>query len=187
MQIHRRLRVSLLALLLAVPIGGQAVTLGEARIKSYLNQPMDAEIDLVGVRPGEHQDLRLRIANQADFDRLGIQYTPFIADLSFDIVQVGGRWLARIRSTRPANEPFLDFPLLLSWPGGQMVKQVTFLLDPPRGLNPPTRASTATPAAVPWLSPGRRGPPTRWAMPMSALPSPSRCPTPTREAPPRVR
>lgn len=148
MQIHRRLRVSLLALLLAVPIGGQAVTLGEARIKSYLNQPMDAEIDLVGVRPGEHQDLRLRIANQADFDRLGIQYTPFIADLSFDIVQVGGRWLARIRSTRPANEPFLDFPLLLSWPGGQMVKQVTFLLDPPRGLNPPTRASTATPAAA---------------------------------------
>ena len=130
-------------MLLVTPIGGHTATLGEARVRSFLNQPLDAEIDLFGIQEGTHQDLRLRIANQSDFDRLGIQYTALLGDLTFDVVRVDGRWIVRVRSNKPVREPFLDFPLLLSWRDGQMIKQFTLLLDPPRSIRPATRTSAA--------------------------------------------
>ena len=62
-----------------------AVTLGQARVLSYLGQPLDAEIDLIGLKPGQQQDLGLRIANDQHFKRLNIFYTEFLNSLSFDI------------------------------------------------------------------------------------------------------
>ncbi len=130
MSIQPFARLLLLSLVL-LPLAAWPVTLGEARVKSFLNQPLDAEIDLIGLEPGEHQDLRLRLANQRHFDRLGIMYDHALSDLSFDVVQSDGRWIVRARSSRPINEPFIDFPLQMSWPGGRMIKQFTWLLDPP--------------------------------------------------------
>ena len=130
MSIQPLARLLLLSLVL-LPPAAWPVALGEARVKSFLNQPLEAEIDLIGLEPGEHQDLRLRLANQKHFDRLGIIYDHSLSDLSFDVVQSNGRWIVRARSDRPINEPFLDFPLQMSWPGGQMIKQFTWLLDPP--------------------------------------------------------
>ncbi|MCB1800863.1 MAG: hypothetical protein KDI82_04155 [Gammaproteobacteria bacterium] len=136
--------MALLVLLLLAPSAGLAVALGEARVKSFLNQPLDVEIELVGVAPGEDQDLRLRIANDEHFDRLGIQYTHLLRDLQFDVVGSGQRWLVRVRSRRPINEPFLDFPLQLNWRGGQLIKQYTLLLDPPRSINVAARSAAPT-------------------------------------------
>ncbi len=145
-----------------------AVTLGNARVNSFLSQPLDVEIDIVGLAPEQNQDLRLRIANQTHFDRLGIAYENFLADLTFNVVRDGQRWLVRVRSDRPINEPFVDFPLQMTWPGGSLIKQYTLLLDPParvrpartaRPRTPPTAApSQATPASEPTSSPFTYGP-----------------------------
>jgi FimV-like protein len=126
-------------LLVMTSLVAQAVTLGEARVNSYLNQPFDAEIELIGMERGQHADLRLRVANQDYFERLGIAYTPTLADLSFEVVQIGNRWIVRARSSRPVTEPFIEFPLQMRWPGGQMIRQYTLLLDPLQ----PVRRSTA--------------------------------------------
>ena len=75
------LRRMLLLISLFAPLAGLAVTLGEARVNSFLNQPLDAEIDLIGLAPGQHEDLRLRVANQSHFERLGIAYDHFLASL----------------------------------------------------------------------------------------------------------
>jgi FimV-like protein len=143
---------SLIGAVLLFCAGADAATLGEARVKSFLNQPLDVEIALVGVRPGEHEDLRLRIANQEHFERLGIIYDNFLADLRFEVVQIDGRWAVRTRSNRPVTEPFIDFPLQMSWPGGQLIRQYTLLIDPVRRIE---RASVATaaPAAAPAAQP----------------------------------
>jgi FimV-like protein len=130
-----------------------AVTLGPARVTSYLNQPLEAEIELVGLEPGQHEDLRIRIANQAQFDRLGIAYTNFLADLRFDVVQSSGRWIVRVRSSRPVSEPFLDFPVQMTWPGGQMVRQYTLLLDPLTLSRPATVSRATAPAPAPRARP----------------------------------
>lgn len=139
---------SLLLLMLLAPAASQAVTLGEARVNSFLNQPLDAEIDLIGLTPGQHESLRLRIANREHFERLGIVYDHFLSQLSFDVVQSSGQWLVRARSERPVAEPFLDFPLQMTWPGGQLIKQYTLLLDPPRPVRPASAASTASRTAA---------------------------------------
>ncbi len=143
---------SLIGAVLLLCAGAEAATLGEARVKSFLNQPLDVEIALVGLRPGEHEDLRLRVANQEHFERLGIIYDNFLADLRFDVAQVDGRWVVRTRSTRPVTEPFIDFPLQMSWPGGQLIRQYTLLIDPVRRVERASAASVA-PAAAPATQP----------------------------------
>ena len=164
MPMHQLFRLFLFLSLLA-PLASQAVTLGEARVKSFLNQPLNVEIDLIGLAAGQHEDLRLRIANDRHFKRLGIGYTQFLNTLAFDVAQSDGRWIVRARSTRPVTEPFLDFPLQMTWPGGQLVKQYTLLLDPPRRIQPAraARTSRAAPASKPSASsasvdPGNYGP-----------------------------
>ena len=148
------IRNALILLCALLPPAVYAVTLGEARVKSYLNQPLDAEIDLVGLAEGQNEQLRLRLANQEYFDRLGIAYTSRLEDLEFDVIRSGNRWLVRARSNRAINEPFLDFPLMMSWPGGQMIRQYTLLLDPPTftqaaapQVSAPSRTSAAAAAA----------------------------------------
>lgn len=114
-----------------VPSGPvHAVTLGKARVLSYLNQPLNAEIPLIGLASGQQEDLRLRLANQKHFERLGIGYTHFLASMQFEIVEDGGQWVVRVSTDKPVTEPFVDFPLQMAWPGGQLVKQYTMLLDP---------------------------------------------------------
>lgn len=128
---HYLLRILLLVLLGCAGVAS-AVTLGEARVKSFLGQPLNVAIDLIGLDPGQQESLRLRIANDRHFDRLGIVYSRFLSELNFDVVQSDGRWMVRVRSNRPATEPFIEFPLQLTWPGGQMIRHYTLLLDPPR-------------------------------------------------------
>jgi len=145
-------------LLLTVSSASYALTLGQAHVRSFLGQHLDAEVDLIGLTPGQHEDLRLRIANDRHFDRLGIAYTQFLTTLTFDVVQTDGRWVVRMRSTRPVNEPFIDFPLQMTWPGGQLIKQYTLLLDPPRRIqsaqvertrqSKPTKAPVRSPATA---------------------------------------
>ena len=147
-------RVLLCVILLCVGTA-DAVTLGNARVNSFLSQPLDVEIDIVGLAPEQNQDLRLRIANQTHFDRLGITYENFLADLTFTVVRDGQRWLVRVRSDRPINEPFVDFPLQMTWPGGSLVKQYTLLLDPPTRVRP---ARTTRPRTQPTASPSQPAP-----------------------------
>ncbi len=140
---HPLVGIALIAALVSANVG-HAASLGRAKVLSYLNQPLNLEIDLVGITPGEHLDLRLRIANQEHFDRLGIAYLPIHRQMQFDIVQTGGRWVARARTPVPVSEPFVDFPLQMSWPGGRLVKQYSVLLDPVNYTQPAEVSRTAS-------------------------------------------
>lgn len=140
---HPLFGIALIATLVAASVS-HAATLGRAKVVSYLNQPLDVQIDLVGVATGEHLDLRLRVANQEHFDRLGITYLPIHRQMQFDIVQIDGRWVARARTQNPVSDPFVDFPLQLSWPGGRLVKQYSLLLDPINLVKPTSVTRTAT-------------------------------------------
>lgn len=149
-------RIFLLGLLL---IGSaDAVTMGQARVESYLNQPLSATIPLIGLADGQHRDLRLRLANQAAFDRLGITYEPSLADLQFAVVREGDDWVVRVTTRRPVREPFLDFPLQLSWTGGRLVRQYSLLLDPVSRPTP-IRDATVT-GQAPVARPASPGPAT---------------------------
>lgn len=142
---------TLLLIVMTASVNAHAVTLGQIHVKSFLGESLNAEIDLIGLAPGQHEDLRLRIANDRHFERLGIAHTQYLTTLKFDVVQSGNRWIVRVRSSRAVAEPFLDFPLQMSWPGGRLIKQYTLLLDPPQRIRPAkrtTRSRRATPPAT---------------------------------------
>lgn len=125
------------AVSLALASGGVfGLGLGDIEMRSALNQPMDAEIRLTSVKPGELDGMIVQLAPQDAFARAGIERSQVLTDLSFSVDTSNGAPIIRISSNRPVVEPFLNFLLEVDWPQGRMVREYTVLLDPPVFMTP---------------------------------------------------
>lgn len=147
----------------AVLISANAAGLGKLTVLSALGQPLRAEIELSAVTPEEASGLSARLASPDAFRTANIDFNPALSALRFELEQRNGRQVIRVSSSQPLNEPFVDLLLELNWNGGRMVREYTFLLDPPelRAAQAPqvaapvdlgaarTPASTTTPATAP--------------------------------------
>jgi pilus assembly protein FimV len=85
-----------------------------------------------------------RVASIEAFRQAGIEYSPALVNLRFskEIKERGGRRFIELSTDRPLNEPFIDMLVELSWASGRLVREYTFLLDPP-DLNRPAPAAAA--------------------------------------------
>ncbi|WP_373988331.1 FimV/HubP family polar landmark protein [Duganella sp. BuS-21] len=108
-----------------------AAGLGKLTVLSALGQPLRAEIELTAVTQDEASALIAKLAPIEAFRSANIDFNPALLSLRFDIEQRNGKQLIKISSSQPINEPFVDMLLELSWTGGRMVREYTFLLDPP--------------------------------------------------------
>jgi len=61
-----------LALLLALPSAAFALGLGDIRLLSPLNAPLDAEVELVDVAPDEVNTVQAQLASRETFARNGL-------------------------------------------------------------------------------------------------------------------
>ncbi len=116
--------------------GAFALGLGDIEMTSALNQPMNAEIQLTSVQPGELEELIVQLASAEAFERAGIERSTVLTDLQFSVDQSSGEPVIRVVSSRPIVEPFLNFLVEVDWPQGRMVREYTVLLDPPVLLSP---------------------------------------------------
>ncbi|AHL76035.1 peptigoglycan-binding protein LysM [Stutzerimonas stutzeri] len=109
-----------------------ALGLGEVTLKSALNQPLVAEIELLDAKtlaPGEVVPV---LASAADFNRAGVDRQYFLTDLTFTpILRPDGKSVIRVSSTKPVREPYLNFLIEVLWPSGRLLREYTLLLDPP--------------------------------------------------------
>lgn len=109
-----------------------ALGFGEMALHSALNQPLDATVELVAVKPSERESVDVRIPDAEMFERFGIARNPVLDDVR---VEVAGRQGDRLRITlstrRPVREPFLTLLLEADWNGGRALREYTVLLDPP--------------------------------------------------------
>src|SRR5437773_6034994 len=48
-----------------------------------------------------------------------------------------GQYVMTLTSGQPINEPFIDVLVELNWANGRLVREYTFLLDPPEYAGPP--------------------------------------------------
>src|SRR5258706_7083763 len=119
------------ALLMALPLATQAAGLGKINIISALGQPLNAEIEIVSLQAGEEEGLVARVAPEEAFARAGIEMTAVLSDLRFSIEKRGAATILKLRSITPVNEPFLELLIELAWSNGRLVREYTFLLDPP--------------------------------------------------------
>ncbi len=109
-----------------------ALGLGNIRIKSYLDQPLDAEIEVIASSPQELASLRVMLAPPEAYARAGIPRAHFHSKLRFRVEKrPDGKAVIHVTSKVPVKEPFLDFLVEANWGSGQIVREYTLLVDPP--------------------------------------------------------
>lgn len=123
------------AVALALAVGGSSAWgagLGRLTIQSALGQPLRAEVEITSLSREEAATLNARLAAPEAFRQAGLEFNPALTSLRFAIERrQDGRPVVRITSTQPINEPFVDLLVELNWAAGRLVREYTFLLDPP--------------------------------------------------------
>ena len=133
-----------------------AAGLGKLTVLSAIGQPLRAEIELNAVSAEEARNLQPKLASMDAFRQANIEFNPTLQSLRFAVEQRGGRQFIRITTAQPISEPFVDVLLELNSASGRLVREYTFLLDPPelRNVQPAQMAAAAAvtapaPVAVP--------------------------------------
>src|SRR5438128_4474063 len=116
---------------LALAAVANAAGLGRLTVLSPLGQPLLAEIEIVSLQPGEEEGLSARLASPEAFEQAGININPALNSLRINLERRDKRPFLRVTTSQPVNEPFLDILIELSWSSGRLVREYTFLLDPP--------------------------------------------------------
>lgn len=148
--------VVLLGLSLATP-QALALGVGALEVHSHLGAPLEATIPLYDTRGLDPAGFQARLADAQTYARAGLPRSEPLGDLDFRVERRGERLVLVLDSRRPINEPYLDLLIDLEWPGGQQLRQITLLLDPPdyRPLvepaapRVPVTPATPAPAATP--------------------------------------
>lgn len=132
-----------------------ALGVGEVTLKSALNQPLVAEIELLDAKTLAPGEVVPGLASAEDFNRAGIDRPYFLTDLTFTpVLRPDGKNIIRVSSTKPVREPYLNFLVEVLWPSGRLLREYTLLLDPPL-YSPETTAAVAPqlPTAAPVARP----------------------------------
>lgn len=161
------LKKSALALAVAssfslMSLPANAAGLGRLTVFSGLGQPLRAEIE-ISATVDELAGMSARLAPDEVFKKSGVEYSYILPDLRFKIVTKNKKTILEVTTNRTINEPFLDFLVELNWPSGRLVREYTFLLDPPeikkhiaKGVKKPTTSTYANNKSD-WSSTGASG------------------------------
>ena len=122
--------IGLAALLVAQP--GFALGLGESELKSALNQPFQADIQLTNLRGLSRNEIIVRLASQEDFERAGLERMAFYGQLEFELLLDHPEGpIVRVTTQQPVREPYMNFLVEARWASGRLLREYTFLLDLP--------------------------------------------------------
>jgi pilus assembly protein FimV len=146
----------LLAGALTLPVSVFALGLGKLTVQSGLGQPLSATIELTSAQKDELDTLRARIADPAVYRDNNVQYPSAMSRARIVVEQTAnGAPYLRVTTSQAVNDAFLDLLVELNWATGRVVRDYTFLLDPPsstetQAVEPtaPIRAQTGSAAAA---------------------------------------
>ncbi|WP_404297854.1 FimV/HubP family polar landmark protein [Halomonas sp.] len=127
----RKLTLAMLLSLSAASPMALALGIGDADVRSTLNAPLRATLpltDAAGIQAGL---LNVSVADERAFVAAGLPRTPLAASVRLSVEQRQGRLVVDLTTERPVREPWMDLLLRFDWPGGQQLREVTLLLDPP--------------------------------------------------------
>lgn len=168
--------------LFLLPGLANALGLGTIDVKSALNEPLNAEIELVFASPAEQESLSVRLAREEDFQRVGLDASRLTVPLQFSVDRGSkGQPVIRVTSDRPVRDPALTILLEVNWGAGRLLREYSILLDPPL-MAPAIRGSAAVATAVAEPAPAAVVETTRTAP--AAEPAPA--PAPVSAPPPKV-
>jgi pilus assembly protein FimV len=133
-----------------IPHAAHAAGLGKIVVLSALGQPLRAEIEVSATRE-ELADMKAQLASPDAFKQAGLDYATTLLSIRFSMdKRANGQSVIRLSSDKPINDPFVDILLELNWPAGRLIREYTFLLDPPEvaaKATPPVVSVAVRPAA----------------------------------------
>lgn len=160
-----------------------ALGLGEVKLKSSLNQPLEAEVKLLDTRDLTAEQILVTLASPVDFERNGVERLYFYTELQFqvDLESPDGPKVI-IKSRSPVREPYLNFLIEARWTAGRLLREYTLLMDLPTFDEEAAPASvtsapsvrpqeSAAPATVPRAAPSAGSSATSARAPVAPKPS----------------
>lgn len=138
---HRWLAAVVCGLVLMMPQALHALGLGEITTRSALNEPMRAEIQLLGATRDELRSLEVRLAPVETFQRYGIDRPAFLSQIQFRVRADSA--IIEVTSGQPITEPFVTLLVEVVWPRGRLLREYTMLLDPPTYVAPAEASAPA--------------------------------------------
>ena len=152
-KMSRKLLLQLLGMTAGLTLSawGHAVGLGGINVFSALGQPLKAEIELVAVSKTDKPGLVARLASPDTYKGAGLDY-PYGVKYSFQVAnRANGEPYLKLSSNQEISDPFVSLLIELSWSSGKLMREYTFLLDPPGYVAEQPKAATVqpvTPAVV---------------------------------------
>lgn len=171
------------ALVLLFPAGGlRALGLGEARVDSWLGQPLDVSIRLLEIEDEAVESVSVGPASLDDFERLGVPSDSLGLGLEVTVDRRAQPPIVRVRSQQPVSDPVVQILIDARWASGRVLREYTLFLDPPvmDSAPPVRRVSESEPRAAepPVSRPEPREPVAeRQPRPVSPAPTPSERPS----------
>lgn len=167
---HTVVALALASSFALMPTWAEAAGLGRITVYSGLGQPLRAEVQ-VSASKEELSGMTAQLAPPESFRQAGVDYASALTQLRFQVEKRGDGAVIKVSSERPINDPFLDFLLELNWPAGRLVREYTFLLDPPEVVGQASRRQAVVEArTVPALPAGTEQGEVR-SLPAPATPS----------------
>jgi len=121
-----------LVLALALSSGAQGLGFKEISVNSFLNEPLNARIELVSVDSDEANRVRVSLAGPDAFDKAGIDRPLQLTKLVFKtIVGDDQRVYIHVTTKDGVREPILNFLIEVAAEGERVFREYTILLDPP--------------------------------------------------------
>lgn len=124
-------RLTLLAVIACCAPAAHAVGLGSIELRSYLNEPLRADVVLRDVTSERLDSISASIASESTYEELGIARNDYLRNVDASLVLVDGEPVVRLRGNRPLQEPLLEL-LVVVRDGRQLVQRsYTLFIDPP--------------------------------------------------------
>lgn len=103
---------------------GYPLALSEAQLKSQLNQLLDVRIELIAVDEGEIDALKISLSQSYENNVSRHQ-------LKYEVLKGSNGNILKISSEDVIREPIVEFTLDIGWSDGHVVREYSFLIDPP--------------------------------------------------------
>lgn len=117
---------------LSISLNVYALGLGELHVHSSLDQPFDAEIELLDVGNHPLSGIKANLGSVEDYQRVGLERSFGLGDLSFTVEKnKQGQAIIKIHSMQRVSDPFIQLLVDLAWSKGLIYREYSVLLDPP--------------------------------------------------------
>jgi len=119
------------ASLLACSQAAWALGLGEAKVESFLGEPLDVTIALITRPSDDLGSVTAGLASAGDYELIGASRDDISVPLRFSVEDLDGNAYISVRSREVLKSPVVRLILEVNWTSGRMLREYTLFLDPP--------------------------------------------------------